>query len=67
MLNLLDIAEETFNLVSRTVDIVVKLGVHLITAINLGLKILDGAINIAKRALLGAVFALLVFEMGFEL
>jgi hypothetical protein len=67
MLDLLNITEEAFNLVPSTVEIVSELGVHLIAAIDLGLEILDSAINITKRALLGTMLALLIFQMSFEL
>lgn len=67
MLDLFDVTKETFNLISSTVEIVIELGVHLITAIDLGLKVLHSAINISQGALLGAVFGLLIFQMGFEL
>ena len=67
MLELLDVAEEPFNLVPSSVDIVIQLGVHLVPSVNLGLEVLDSAVNIAKRALLRAVLALLIFQMGFKL
>lgn len=67
MLELIDISEKSLNLVPSFADIVVKLSIDLLPTIDLGLKILDGAIDVAQRALLGAVLALLVFEMGLEL
>ena len=67
MLELLDVAKEPFNFIASSVDIVIQLGVHLVSPVDLGLEVLDSAINIAKRALLGAVLALLVFQVGFKL
>lgn len=67
MLELIDVSEKSFNLVPSFADIVVKLIIDLLPTIDLRLKVLDGTIDIAQRALLGAVLALLVFEMGLEL
>lgn len=67
MLQLINVAEEAFDLVPSFVDIIVQLGIDLVTSVNLGLKIFDGTIDVAKRALLGVVLVLLLFEMGFKL
>lgn len=67
LLELVDIHEESFNLVPSLADVVIELGVHLVTSIDLGLEILDGSINVAQRTLLGAVLVLLLFEMGLKL
>jgi hypothetical protein len=61
VLEFLDVAQESFNLFPISVDLIIELGVHLIASLDLRLKVLDGAIDIAKRTLLGAVLALLVF------
>ena len=67
LLELVDVYEESFDLVPSLVDVVIELSVHLVASIDLGLEILDGAINVAQRALLGAVLVLLLFEMGLKL
>jgi hypothetical protein len=67
VLELLDVAEESFDLVPSSVDVVIELGIHLVAPVDLRLKVLDRAIDIAKRALLRTVLALLVFEVGFQL
>lgn len=67
LLKFLDVAEKSFNLVPSPVDVVIQLRVHLIASLDLGLKVLHGAVNVAERALLRVVFALLIFEMGFQL
>jgi hypothetical protein len=67
VLEFLDVAEESLNLIPSSVDVVVELGIHLVTPVDLRLKVLDRAIDIAKRALLRTVLALLVFEVGFQL
>jgi hypothetical protein len=61
MLELLDVVKQSFNLVTSPVDIVIQLGVHLVPPLNLRLEVLDSAVNVAKRALLRAVLALLIF------
>ena len=67
MLELFNVAKEPLNLVPGSVDIVIQLGVHLIPPVNLGLEVLDSAVNITKRALLRAVLVLLFFQVGFKL
>jgi hypothetical protein len=67
MLEFFNVAKEPLNLVPSSVDIVIQLGVHLISPVNLGLEVLDSAVNITKRALLRAVLVLLFFQVGFKL
>lgn len=67
LLELLDVTEKSVGLLSALVDLIVKLGVDLFASVDLGLKILDRAIDVAKRTLLGAVLVLLLFEVCFQL
>jgi hypothetical protein len=67
LLELLNILKKPFDPISSLVDLVIKLSVHLVPSIDLGLEVLDGTIDIAEGALLSSVFALLLFEMGFQL
>jgi hypothetical protein len=67
LLKLVDVSEESLDLIPSLINIVVELRIYLVASLNLGLKILDGAIDVAKRALLGTVLALLLFEMGLKL
>lgn len=67
MLQLINVAEEAFNLVPGFVDVVVQLGIDLVAPVNLGLKILDSTIDVTKRTLLGGILVLLLLEMGFKL
>lgn len=61
MLDFFNVTKEALNLFPSAVDIVSELGIYFVPAINLGLEVLDSAINIAKGTLFGTVFALLFF------
>lgn len=60
MLDFLNVTKEALNLFPGAVDIIIELRVDFIPAIDLGLEVLDSAINIAKGTLFGTVFALLL-------
>lgn len=47
LLELLNVGKKALNLVTSFVDIVIELGVRLVPSIDLGLEILNGAIDIA--------------------
>lgn len=67
LLEFVDVLKKSFNLVSGLADIVIELCIHLVASVDLRLEILDGAVDIAKGALLGIVLALLFFEMSLQL
>jgi hypothetical protein len=67
LLEFLDILEEPFNPIPSLFDLIIKLRVHLVPSVDLGLEVLDCTIDIAERALLSSVLALLLFEIGFQL
>jgi hypothetical protein len=67
LLKLIDVAKKSLDLVAALVEFLIQLGVHLLPSINLSLKIFDCAVNITKRALLGAILILLLFKVGLQL
>ena len=60
-MKLVNVTKKAFDLVPTFVDFVIELGIQFIPSINLRLKILNGAVDITKGALLGIVFTFQLF------
>lgn len=67
MLKLLNVSKKPLDLVAGFANVVIQLGVHLITALNLGLQVFDRAVDVPQRTLLRTVLGFLVFKMGLQL
>ena len=67
LLEFFDVCKKAIDLVTRLVDFISHLVVHLVSSLDLRLEIFDGAVNVTQRTLLCVVFVVLFFQMGLKL